>query len=167
MVLFPDQIYINRTLKKWMKKHPYEIKYDYAFRDVLDGCSNTPRPGQNGTWLNESLKDSYCELFQMGYAHSVEAWRGHQLVGGLYGMTLGGVFFGESMFAHEDNASKTAFLTLIPQLVEFGYKLVDCQVYTRHLDSFGAIEIDRSIFLELINEEIKVKPTQIWPKNQA
>lgn len=165
MVLFPDQIYINRTLKKWMKKHPFEIKYDTNFRGVLDGCSSTPRPGQDGTWLNENLKKSFEILHEMGFAHSVETWRDGKLVGGLYGLTMGGVFFGESMFAHEDYASKTAFLTLVPQLLSFGYRMIDCQVYTRHLDSFGAIEMPRNVFLGLLDEELKVKPRQIWPSS--
>lgn len=158
-VLEPAKIRVQRSLRKAMGKRPYEIRLDTAFRAVIEACAATPRPGQDGTWITDEMLEAYVELHELGFAHSVEAWEGDRLRGGLYGVSLGGVFFGESMFAHAPDASKIAFVRLAAQLVAWGIDLVDCQVHTDHLERFGAEEWPRRRYLAALAEALR-KPTR-------
>jgi leucyl/phenylalanyl-tRNA--protein transferase len=146
-VLAPEVAHIPRSLKKRLKREPFTIRFDTAFGDVIRACANARRPGQRGTWIIDDLIEGYERLHQLGYAHSIEAWNGDRLVGGLYGVGLGRMFFGESMFALEADASKCAFAILLAQLRAWGFGLVDCQVHTEHLERFGAEEWPRDQFL--------------------
>jgi leucyl/phenylalanyl-tRNA--protein transferase len=150
MVMTTRDLIVQRSLKKAIKKNPYELKIDTAFRDVLHGCAEVPRPGQNGTWLIPEMVDAYIKLHDLGFAHSFEAWRGDELVGGLYGVSLGAAFFGESMFARAPDASKIAFVATVRQLEAWGITLIDCQVHTEHLERFGAHEVSRADYLEML-----------------
>jgi len=158
-VLRPQAAHIGRSLAKEMRRGSFEIRMDSAFERVIRACGAVPRPDQDGTWITEDLIAGYVALHELGYAHSIEAWRGDRLVGGLYGVSLGGVFFGESMFAVEPDASKVAFATLLGQLVTWGVDLVDCQVKTEHLARFGAGEIPRKAFLAALRERM-ARPTR-------
>ena len=147
LVLRPTDIHISRSLQKVLQKEEYSIRADTAFEQVIRECQEAFRPGQDGTWITEDLIDAFCQLHQYGYAHSIEAWKKDELVGGLYGLSIGGTFFGESMFAKTDNASKVAFASLAKKLEEWDFDLIDCQVTTTHLARFGAEEWDRDKFL--------------------
>jgi leucyl/phenylalanyl-tRNA--protein transferase len=146
-VLEPKHLQINRSLRKSLRRNPYRLSFDTAFLQVVQRCSEVPRPGQDGTWITDDMIDAYDRLFALGHAHSVEAWLGDELVGGVYGVAIGAVFCGESMFALAPDASKIAFVKLIHQLVAWRFALVDCQVYTDHLARFGAVEWPRTRFL--------------------
>jgi leucyl/phenylalanyl-tRNA--protein transferase len=159
MVLPIDDLYVSRSLRKAMRKEPYELTMDTAFDRVIRACARVPRPGQLGTWITDEMEQAYIELHRRGYAHSVEAWDDGTLVGGLYGVSLGAAFFGESMFATAPNASKIAFVTLIRQLAQWSFELVDCQVYTDHLASFGADLWPRKRFLREL-ERVLSHPTR-------
>jgi leucyl/phenylalanyl-tRNA--protein transferase len=150
MVMTTRDLTIQRSLKKAIKRQPYVLKMDTAFREVLAGCAEVPRPGQTGTWLIPEMVEAYGKLFELGFAHSVEAWRGDELVGGLYGVSLGAAFFGESMFAKAPDASKIAFAACVRQLDAWGIHLIDCQVHTDHLERFGAYEVPRSDYLAML-----------------
>lgn len=152
MVLLPEDLQINRSLRKAIAKRPYRLTLDTAFEEVIDACAQTPRPGQGGTWITDEMKRAYVTLHHMGQAHSVEAWLGKNLVGGLYGVSLGDAFFGESMFATAPDASKIAFATFVKQLERWGIRLVDCQVYTEHLERFGASEWPRKRFMKALQD---------------
>ena len=155
MVLYVDEFKFSRSLRKRVQAGTYETRVDTAFREVVEACATTPRAGQGGTWITPEMVDAYCELHRRGYAHSVESWRDGELVGGLYGLALGRVFFGESMFAHATDASKVALVNLVAHLKHLGVPLVDCQQETSHLASLGARPIARARFAahlaELIN----------------
>ena len=146
-VLDPRRARITRSLRKRVRRDEYVVRVDTAFADVIRACATSPRPGQDGTWITPQLQRGYVELHERGFAHSIEAWEGGELVGGLYGVSLGSAFFGESMFSRAPDASKVAFVTLLGNLVEWGFDLVDCQVYTDHLARFGACDIPREDFL--------------------
>lgn len=148
MVMTTGDLVVQKSLRKAIRKQPYEIKMDTAFVRVLEGCASVPRPGQTGTWLIPEMVDAYTKLHELGFAHSIEAWAGTELVGGLYGVSLGAAFFGESMFAHAPDASKIAFVVCVRQLEAWGIGLIDCQVHTDHLERFGAHEISRMEYLE-------------------
>ncbi len=148
MVLFVAEFRVTRSLRKVVKQERFEIRADSAFRAVMEACAATPRPGQGGTWITPAIVDAYCALHKGGNAHSVEAWRDGQLVGGLYGVAVGRMFFGESMFAHETDASKVALVHLVGMLRARACPLVDCQQETAHLASFGARPIPRRVFAE-------------------
>jgi leucyl/phenylalanyl-tRNA--protein transferase len=150
LVLFPDRLKVSRSLRKTLRKNKFSISYDRAFSEVIAGCARM-RKGSTGTWITQEISQAYKNLFRLGIAHSVEAWHGEELVGGLYGIALGQVFFGESMFHTMTDASKVAFVTLVEQLGCWGYQLIDCQVRTEHLESFGAQEIDRVDFVKLLD----------------
>jgi leucyl/phenylalanyl-tRNA--protein transferase len=150
MVMTTRDLIVQRSLRKAIKRKPYELKMDTAFEDVLRGCAEAPRPGQSGTWLIPEMVDAYNKLFELGFAHSVEAWKGGELVGGLYGVSLGAAFFGESMFARAPDASKIAFVASIRQLDAWHIGLVDCQVHTEHLERFGAYEVPRQQYLAML-----------------
>jgi len=161
-VLKPKDVTLSRSLAKAMKRAPYQIKADTAFAEVIANCSRVPREGQDGTWITDEMRDGYTMLHKMGFAHSIEAWRGDELVGGLYGISLGGMFFGESMFALAEDASKIAFATLIAHLLVWKFDLIDCQSYTAHLARFGAGHIPRKRFLKILEDSLQ-KPTQKAP----
>lgn len=152
LVLFPDKLKISRSLKKNQRNAGFSVTFDQAFKQVVQACAHTPRPDQNGTWINHDMQAAYDDLYQCGIAHSVECWHEQKLVGGLYGIALGRVFFGESMFSHRSNASKVAFVTLVQQLQAWQFALIDCQVHTQHLESFGAEEIPRRDFSQLLKQ---------------
>lgn len=151
-VLYPEDIRISNSMKKLLKKNLYRISFDTCFRDVISNCANTRK--ESGTWITNDMIEAYCKLHELGFAHSVEAWHESKLVGGLYGISIGKCFFGESMFSIMDNASKAAFITLCKKLEERGFAMIDCQVYSKHLESLGAVNISREKFLELIEKEI-------------
>ncbi len=153
-VLIPSELRISRSLQRAINKKRYSITQNKAFLDVISYCASTARPGQDGTWLQPEMIDAYYELHKIGYAHSVEAWLGDKLVGGLYGVALGGAFFGESMFHTEPNASKIAFVSLAKHLLSEGFTLVDCQQTTSHMLSLGAKEISRKEFIKLLKEAL-------------
>jgi leucyl/phenylalanyl-tRNA--protein transferase len=154
MVLRVGDLHIGRSLAKTIRRQPYDIRFDTAFAEVVEACADTPRPDQDGTWITEEMKAAYRELHRLGFAHSAEAWLGDRLVGGLYGVSLGAGFFGESMFAFEPDASKIAFVMLIQQLERWGITLIDCQVHTDHLARFGADLVPREKFLEMLEEAL-------------
>ena len=149
-VLVCDELRVTRSLRKQLRRAPYEITLDRAFGRVIRACAEVPRPGQDGTWITSAMIQAYERLHAMGHAHSIEAWRGDELVGGLYGVIVGRVFCGESMFAWAPDASKIAFVTLVRQLRRWGVPVVDCQVYTEHLERFGALEWPREAFLRVV-----------------
>ncbi len=152
-VLFPDQVHISRSLKKQINKSSFNITFDQSFEAVLMACA-APRRDGPGTWITTAMHEAYLTLHKMGIAHSVEAWQGDKLVGGLYGLAIGGVFFGESMFSHVTNASKIAFVYLAKQLQQWQFALIDCQVESEHLRSLGAIEIERKSFIDVLKRHI-------------
>ncbi len=137
-----DAFHVPRSLRKTVRRGPFEVKADTAFRDVVEACG-APVPQRESTWINGRIVDLYTDLFRRGFAHSVECWREGRLVGGLYGVSLGGAFFGESMFSRETDASKVALVHLVARLVAGGYELLDTQFVTEHLTRFGAVEIPR------------------------
>lgn len=155
---------LGRSLRKAIGQVDVTIDYNRDFEQVIEQCASIPRPGQYGTWLNDDMKSAYHELNRLDYAHSVEAYRQGELVGGLYGVTLGGVFFGESMFSKIPGASKALFATLVPKLWSAGYTLIDCQVYTEHLARFGAVDIPRDVFLYRLKQSLMGRPRPKWPQ---
>ncbi|HEY7697855.1 MAG TPA: leucyl/phenylalanyl-tRNA--protein transferase [Vicinamibacteria bacterium] len=159
-VLLGEGLRVPRRLDRARKAEKgLRLSMDEAFVEVIEACSKTPRPGQRGTWITEEMKAAYAELHRLGFAHSIEAWTGERLAGGLYGVSLGGVFFGESMFAKTSDASKIAFVALVEQLVRWNIDLIDCQVETAHLARFGARAVPRARYLELLRRELQ-KPTR-------
>lgn len=152
LVLFLDEFKLRKSLKKRFKH--FEIRYDTAFREVMRECGGISREGQKGSWIIPEVIEAYGVLFDMGYAHSIEAWQEGRLVGGLYGIVIGKMFFGESMFAKVSDASKVAFATLIERLKAEGFKVIDCQIPSAHLKSLGAREISRQEFTELLQSEV-------------
>lgn len=158
-VLWPQDARLSRSLCKTLRNGGFEVRFDTAFEQVMEGCRTVPRPGQDGTWITGEMIDGFVALHRLGLAHSVETYRDGELVGGLYGLSLGGVFFGESMFARESDASKVAFAALLAHLVRWQLELVDCQVYTAHLERFGAVEIPRDEFLDLLGDALDL-PTR-------
>jgi leucyl/phenylalanyl-tRNA--protein transferase len=159
MVLLAPEIHVSRSLKKALKGGAFRLTLDTAFADVVKSCATIRRPGQRGTWITRDMEKAYGELHRQGFAHSVEAWQGAKLVGGLYGMSLGAAFFGESMFARAEDASKVALVALCLQLTAWDMPLVDCQVYTDHLARFGATEWPRARFLSALRKALK-QPTR-------
>jgi leucyl/phenylalanyl-tRNA--protein transferase len=145
-----------------VRRGDYEVRFDTAFRAVMEACAESPRPGQDGTWITPQLLDGYTALHDRGLAHSIEAWREGRLVGGLYGVSLGRAFFGESMFAREPDASKVAFSVLLAHLIRWEFTLVDCQVHTEHLERFGATDWPRARFLTALHEAL-THPTRTGP----
>lgn len=161
-VLAPEQLHVGRSLRKVLRRHPFEIRLDTAFEAVMRACAFVPREGQDGTWITDEMVQGYVTLHEMGHAHSAEAWQDGALVGGLYGVALGGVFFGESMFALKDDASKAAFTTLVRQLQRWQFGLVDCQVHTPLFASFGAQMVPRSTFQRVL-ERFLQQPSRPGP----
>ena len=163
MVLYVDEFHVSHSLRKRVKRGDFEVRVDTAFDDVIDNCAQTPREGQLGTWITPAVIDAYRELYAAGFGHSVEAWRDGELVGGLYGLALDRMFFGESMFAHESDASKVALTGLMQILRAANVPLVDCQQETAHLASFGARPIARRRFAAHLAELIhSMEPPAGW-----
>ena len=158
MVLYPDELRVSRSLRKTVAKGAYETRYDTAFREVMQACA-APRDGQGGTWIVPEMVDAYTRLHERGLAHSVESWLDGELAGGLYGVALGKVFFGESMFTRAPDASKVALVQLVERLKAGGYRVIDCQQATAHLRSLGAREIPRKAFAQLVRESIQYPPS--------
>ena len=151
MVLFPDELRISKSMRSLLRKHPYEITFNKAFNQVVKSCAGVKRFGQTGTWITPGLMEVYGVLHEQGHAHSVEVWDGAELVGGLYGVDIGDVFCGESMFSKASNSSKLALIYLARELKKNKYKLIDCQVPTAHLASMGAAPISRKEFLSYLD----------------
>ena len=158
-VIYPSDIRISHSMKKIIKKNTYRISFDTCFRSVISNCSNIRK--ETGTWITNEMIEAYCKLHELGFAHSVETWHEDKLVGGLYGVSIGKCFFGESMFSTMDNASKVAFINLSKVLEQKGFDIIDCQVHTTHLESLGAVYISRADFLELIEKSISIKPLKL------
>lgn len=149
-VLFPEKLKVSHSLRKVINHQTFRVTFDNAFARVIRACATTSRRDQDGTWISEEMQQAYIKLHELGYAHSAESWLGDELVGGLYGLRLGRIFFGESMFSRKSDASKVAFVQLVRQLQVEGVVLIDCQVTTGHLLSLGAEEIPRTRFVELL-----------------
>jgi len=158
-VLVPAELHVPKSLRKVLKRSEYDIRLDTDFEGVIDACAKTRRPGQNGTWITRDMRKAYVKLHELGLAHSAEAWRDGKLVGGLYGVSIGRVFYGESMFAHADDASKAVFVTLVEWLRTWGVELVDCQQQTEHLARFGAVAWPRERFIASL-EVLTAFPTR-------
>lgn len=153
MVLFPTDLKISKSMKQIIRKNEFSITFNQHFADVISNCKNVFRAGQGGTWITNNMQQAYIELHKKGIAKSVEVWLNNELVGGLYGIDLGHIFCGESMFSKVSNASKMAFIYLVQKLEKEDYTLIDCQVYNNHLASLGAKEIPRNEFLKYLNKE--------------
>lgn len=152
MVLFPKNLKISKSMKQIIRKNQFRATFNQNFLEVISNCKNSYREGQGGTWITDEMEQAYINLHKLGVAKSVEVWEGNELVGGLYGIDLGHIFCGESMFSKVSNASKFAFIYLAQKLEREHYKLIDCQVYNEHLDSLGAEEISRSAFLTYLKK---------------
>jgi leucyl/phenylalanyl-tRNA--protein transferase len=153
MVLYPDRVKVTKSMRNTLKRGIFKVTKDQAFEAVIDACARAPRPLQNGTWITEKMKSAYIVLHHKGIAHSYEVWEGDQLAGGLYGIDLGHVFCGESMFSSSDNASKSALIHLCGELEDKNYHLIDCQLHTPHLERLGAELISRDSYLRLLKGE--------------
>ncbi|MGQ0442301.1 MAG: leucyl/phenylalanyl-tRNA--protein transferase [Methylophilaceae bacterium] len=154
MVLFPDDLKVSDSLKKTLKNHPFEVRFNTAFREVITACSCTPRPNQAGTWISNAFIEAYCELHALGYAISSECWLGNQLVGGCYGVLIDKIFYGESMFYTQANASKIAFVNLVKYIKNQRVGMIDCQMKTPLLAGFGGREITREEFSQTVTKLI-------------
>ena len=152
MVLFPNELKISKSMRQLIKKDEFKITFNQNFAEVILNCKNIYREGQGGTWITDEMQEAYLKLHRLDFAKSVEVWLEDELVGGLYGIDLGHVFCGESMFSKVSNTSKLVFIYLVQKLEKENYKLLDCQVYNNHLDSLGAREISRVDFLEYLKE---------------
>lgn len=148
LILRPSKIKMQKSMRSIVNGRRFKITYDTCFHDVLTACQNIQRKGQDGTWIHNVIEESFIKLYEMGYAHSVECWEEDELVGGLYGLSIGKVFFGESMFARKSNTSKFAFIKLAQKLEEKGYTMIDCQQDTAHLRSLGAELISKEQFIQ-------------------
>ncbi len=149
-ILYPKDLKVSKSMRPYFNQRKFDVTFDCCFLEIMKACAGQPRAGQRGTWITEEMTAAYMALHQAGYAHSVEVWQQDELVGGLYGIALGKVFFGESMFARASNASKFGFITLVRQLEARGYTLIDCQQETPHLKSLGATAMPRPEFLQLL-----------------
>jgi leucyl/phenylalanyl-tRNA--protein transferase len=156
-VLFPRKIKISHSMRNVFNKHLFNFTVDEAFNEVVRGCRFAKRGQANETWISDKIEKAYNDLFQRGFAHSAEAWQNNELVGGLYGVLIGKVFFGESMFSKKSNASKFAFIKFVKVLERNGIELIDCQVYTKHLDSLGAEFISKNEFNSLLKKLIPLE----------
>ncbi len=149
LLIFPDELKVSRSLRQTFNKDTFDVTMDTAFEEVIHNCASIHGRNDGGTWITREMIDAYVGLYHSGYAHSVESWHNGELVGGLYGVSLGSAFFGESMFTGKSNASKVAFVKLVEQLVKWDFSFIDCQVTTPHLRSLGAREVPRNEFLDL------------------
>jgi leucyl/phenylalanyl-tRNA--protein transferase len=154
-ILELDEFKISRSLQKTLRRKIFQVTFDRVFEEVIAACSVVPREGQRGTWITQEMRDAYLELHGLGYAHSVESWFGGKLAGGLYGVSLGKAFFGESMFHHKTDASKVALATLVEKLKIWGFHFIDSQMTTEHMMSLGAKEVPRRIFLKRLQSALR------------
>jgi leucyl/phenylalanyl-tRNA--protein transferase len=161
MVLIPREFKVSHSLRKTLRNGRFEVRVDSAFEQVMRACA-APRPDQHGTWIQEEMVAAYCELHRMGHAHSVETWMGDELAGGLYGIGIGRMFYGESMFSRRTDASKIALAHLCAQLGRWNFGMIDCQMNTPHLASLGAREIPRSDFVARLQDLINYPPVTAW-----
>jgi leucyl/phenylalanyl-tRNA---protein transferase len=161
MVLLPSQFQVSHSFKKVLRQHEFELRFDSQFTQVMHACA-APRKGLAGTWIHADMVAAYRELHEQGYAHSVEVWQGDELIGGLYGMAIGRMFYGESMFSAQPNGSKIALAYLCKQLARWQFTLIDCQMYTPHLASLGAREIPRDEFIRQLTELVNCAPVSDW-----
>jgi leucyl/phenylalanyl-tRNA--protein transferase len=159
LVLYPHEIKISKTLKKIIKKEVFKVTMDLAFNEVINQCAQVRMKKNQGTWIIEDIIEAYCQLHESGFAHSVEVWRQGELAGGLYGVSLGKCFFGESMFTLVSNASNVGLVKFVEHLKELSFDMIDCQVTTEHLIRFGAREITRTLFLKQLEKSLTA-PTQ-------
>jgi leucyl/phenylalanyl-tRNA---protein transferase len=157
LVLFPHELYVSRRLAKTIRSGKFTFTIDKAFSDVISACA-APRVYADGTWISQEMQEAYIRLHELGFAHSAEVWLEGELVGGLYGVAMGQIFFGESMFHSKTDASKVAFVQLVQKLTAWNYQLIDCQMYTTHLASFGATEIPRSQFVGILKDTCEILP---------
>jgi leucyl/phenylalanyl-tRNA--protein transferase len=156
MVLFLDELVVSKSMRNILNRNIFRLTFNKNFKEVISNCQKITRDGQNGTWITNDMMNAYCKLNEMGIAKSVEVWQNDEIVGGLYGIDLGHIFCGESMFSKVSNASKVAFIALANQLKKDNYKLLDCQVHNEHLESLGCREIPREAFMRLLkNTEIR------------
>lgn len=153
MVLFLDELVVSKSMRNILNRNRFTVTFNQNFSEVISNCQKIKRNGQNGTWITNDMIEAYCKLHGLGIAKSVEVWQNDELVGGLYGIDLGHVFCGESMFSKVSNSSKVAFIALANQLKKDNYKVLDCQVYNEHLESLGCREIDRTDFMELLKSK--------------
>jgi len=160
LILFPDELPVSARLERQLAKNPFEIRMDTAFETVIQQCALIDRKDQAGTWITEEMVRAYTDLHHIGIAHSVESWQEGNLTGGLYGLSLGRAFFGESMFTLVSNASKAAFVSLVAQLKKWGFHFIDCQMQTPHLARFGARPVPRPEFLGMLAKALKAKTKQ-------
>nr|WP_314488074.1 leucyl/phenylalanyl-tRNA--protein transferase [uncultured Pseudomonas sp.] len=163
-VLFPEELHVSRSLAKLMRQQRYQVSFDRDFEAVIQACA-APRRDADGTWITDDMQIAYTELHARGHAHSVEVWDNDELVGGLYGLAMGQLFFGESMFSRTDNASKFGFATLVKHLQAWGFVLIDCQMATRHLESLGARSIPRQQFADYLRDHLDQPTTAQWDLN--
>ena len=154
-VLYPQQLKVSKSMQQLLKRNAFQFTINKAFAEVINNCKTTARKDQDGTWITNEVKIAYIKMHELGYAHSAEVWLNNELVGGCYGIRMGQVFFGESMFSKQSNASKYAFIKYVEQLKKENVHLIDCQVYTAHLESLGAGMIPRSEFVSQLNTFIK------------
>lgn len=159
MVLFPHELKLARSLRKVIQQQPFELRLNTQFAAVMQACAATPRPGQSGSWITDEMIAAYSQLHALGYAHSMEAWQDGELVGGCYGVKIGRMFYGESMFHHVSNASKVAFAHLVQWLMTQQVGMIDCQMHTPLLASFGAYEIPRDRFIAELTQLVQYDPT--------
>ena len=164
MVINPHQIHISKSMAKVIRKTPFIVTFDHAFERVVKACGSTPRADQTSveSWITQDMQHAYTQLYRRGYAHSVEVWHGGELVGGLYGVALGQMFFGESMFSRADNASKIAFIHLAQRIAQWGFVLIDCQMHTPHLASLGAQEIPMAEFENYLEKNLSYGVDSLW-----
>jgi leucyl/phenylalanyl-tRNA--protein transferase len=153
-VLLVDRLHVGRTLRRVLAKAKYEVRFDGDFEQVIRACKAMPRAGQDGTWITDDMEHAYLRLHRLGYAHSVEAWDGRDLAGGLYGVSLGRIFFGESMFSRRPNASKVALLGLADKIRPWGFQVIDAQVATPNTLAMGGQEWDRAMFLDVLRRDL-------------
>lgn len=160
-VLLPQELHVSRSLRKTLRQERFQVSLDRNFSAVIQACAG-PRDYADGTWITPEMQAAYRELHRRGIAHSVEVWQNDNLVGGLYGLAIGQLFFGESMFSHVDNASKVGFATLVRRLKQWGFVLIDCQMPTQHLQSLGARSISRSEFADYLKRYLDQPSTADW-----
>lgn len=160
-VLFPGELHVSRSLRKVLRQGRYQISFDQDFAAVIQACA-APRDYADGTWITTPMQQAYIALHEQGLAHSVEVWQDGTLVGGLYGLAMGRLFFGESMFSRADNASKAGFVTLVEHLEQWGFELIDCQMPTQHLHSLGARAISRAAFADYLQRFLDEPSTASW-----
>lgn len=161
MILLPESFKCSKSLRRIIKTQKYSVQFDTLFSRVLENCASVKREGEHGTWITTEMKMAYKELFKLGFAHSVEVMHNNRLVGGLYGVSAGGVFFGESMFHTETDASKIALFYLCEWMMKNNFKLIDCQMHTPHLESLGATEISRKEYLKLLKKSLNSRESMI------